>query len=143
MSDWLSSFWNLLLVFFAWVIHQSGLPVEPITALGWLLLLDYVTGVGKSIAIGVPVESRTGWIGVLSKLGILAIPLAVALMAKSAQVDASSFVAYSIILLSLNEGYSVIANSYAIRHKKELPEWSVIELMLGKIQSIAEEIVRK
>src|SRR5699024_8173619 len=129
-----------MLVLCAWVLHKTGLPIEQVSILGALLALDYFTGIGKSLAIGRPVTSRIGWVGLLSKTSILIIPLVLALMAKGVGIE---FVEYSISLLILNESYSVLANIYAIKEKKELPEWSVIELILRKIQEAAESMLSK
>ena len=143
MSESLSSFGNLMLLVCAWVLHKTGLPIEQVSILGVLLALDYFTGIGKSLVIGRPVTSRIGWVGLLSKTSILIIPLVLALMAKGVGIEFVGFVEYSISLLILNESYSVLANIYAIKEKKELPEWSVIELILRKIQEAAESLLEK
>src|SRR5699024_5758262 len=139
----LSSAGNLMLVLCAWVLHKTGLPIEQVSILGALLALDYFTGIGKSLATGRPVTSRIGKVGLLSKTSMLIIPLVRAVIAKSVGSEFFVFVEYSISILILNESYSVLANIYAIKEKKELPEWSVIELILRKIQEAAESLLEK
>lgn len=134
---------NFLMALVAAIATWAGVEQSAITALAALLVVDYITGIGRSLAVGRAITSRYGLIGIISKLSMLAIPLTIGLIAQGVGFNMGAFVQWSINLLVINEGYSAISNIYTIKNKKELPEWSVIEIMLGKLQSIAKGMIEK
>ncbi|QDF29003.1 phage holin family protein [Halarcobacter anaerophilus] len=113
-----------------------GLDKEAILFFAVLLLIDYITGLGKALAIKESITSNKMKYGILSKLSLLIIPITVAIAGKSANVDMTYIIYASMNVLVLSEVYSIIANIYSMRTHKELPEFDVTRLLARKIKVI-------
>jgi len=111
-----------------------GLDREVFAIFSALLVTDYILGIGKAISLKESVTSNKAKYGILSKMSLLVIPIVLAASAKAVGQDASNFFFWGMNLLIFSEAYSIIGNIYAIRTKKELPEWDVIALMGKKIR---------
>ena len=66
---------NGLLGLGAWVLMYTGLPVEPVAILTVLVGVDFVAGISRAHALGEPVSSRRMRVGMLTKCGVIAVPL--------------------------------------------------------------------
>lgn len=117
-----------------------GVDEAAITALCWLLLADYVTGIAKSLRLKKPITSRIGIVGIMSKIMTFGVVLIVALVAQGTGVDTETYVTWAVSLLVINEAYSALSNIYTVQTGKELPEWSVVEMMGRKLKEIGEKI---
>lgn len=113
-----------------------GLDKEAILFFAVLLLIDYITGLGKALAIKESITSNKMKYGILSKLSLLIIPITVAIAGKSVNVDMTYIIYASMNVLVLSEVYSIIANIYSMRTHKELPEFDVTRLLARKIKVI-------
>lgn len=129
---------NFLLAFLAWVITYTGLPAEPAAILGTLMAIDFFVGISKSHKIGRSITSHRMRIGLMSKFGVLAIPLVLALAAKGLGVDFEWLVGWSISLFILSETYSIIANVYTFRTGQEIAEFDAVSMILRRIRAILE-----
>lgn len=131
---------NFIFLAFAWVMTYTGLPSEAVVILAVLICIDFATGIGKSLAIGRPITSKRMRIGLISKLGLLLVPLVVALAAKGLTQDLVWVVDYVVNLMILSEAYSIIANVYAMKKGKEAPEWDVMSIILKQIKNIVNRV---
>jgi phage-related holin len=122
---------NGISLIFASVITYLDLPLEPVKALFFLVMLDFVTGIMKAVATDVPISSARMKKGALTKIAVLLVPIIIAVTARGVGENFNNVIEVSLWMLVIAEGYSNISNVHAIKTKKELPEWDVIAI-LGK-----------
>lgn len=99
-----------------------------------LLIMDYVTGLFKAYAINESITSNKMKYGIVSKLSIVIIPVALAIGAKALGADFDSILKVGMTMLILSEIYSIISNVYAIRYNIELPEYDVLAIIGKRIR---------
>ena len=122
---------NSTMVLLAGLLTYVGLDIFAFTALGYLLLIDYVTGVMKARSLGRRITSNKMKYGIASKFSLVFLPFVLALAAKAMGAEAGTFLYVGMNILILSEVYSIIGNIYAIRTHEELPEWDAVAA-LGK-----------
>lgn len=127
---------NGALIGFAGVLTYLGLDKEVFAALGWLLFIDYFTGVWKAKTLGHCITSNKMKYGVVSKFSLMLIPFVFALAAKAMDTNAGNVLFIGMNILVLSEVYSIIGNVYSIRTKEELPEWDAVAALGHKIRKI-------
>lgn len=114
--------YNTLLAGFATLLTYLGLNKEAFTLFAVLLIIDYVTGVGKARIIGQSITSNRMKYGIASKMVLLFIPIVLAIGAKIINQPSDSILFVGVNILVLSEVYSIIGNIYSMRTKEELPE---------------------
>jgi len=134
---------NCVLVGAAWIVTYTGLPAEPAAILAVLMAVDFVAGISRAHAVGQPVTSHRMKVGIISKCGVMIIPLVMALTAKGLGADFNWLVSWSISMFILSETYSIIANIYTARTGIDAPEWDVVSLVLSKVRSLAEALDKR
>lgn len=127
---------NAATIGLATVLSYLGLDQEVFTIFGYLLLIDYVSGMMKAKAIGQDITSSRMKYGIASKMSLMLIPLVLALTAKAVHGDADNVLYVGMNILVLSEAYSIIGNIYTIRTKETLPEWDAVAALGHKIRSI-------
>lgn len=118
-----------------YVLEYLNLKEETIALFSALIVIDMVTGVWKVLSLGEKPKSWRFANGLLSKAILLLVPLSVAIAAKAIEIDLSQLVRLFIYALVLSELYSIIANIYSIRTKKEAEEFDVLSLLLRYIRN--------
>lgn len=136
----LSVIGNALLAIGAWVLVYTGLPAEPAAILGTLMAIDFTTGCFKSHAIGRSITSQRMRVGLMSKLGVMAIPLVLALAAKGLGVDFKWMVNWSISLFILSETYSIISNIYTAKTGNDVPEFDAVSAILKRVRALLNSL---
>jgi toxin secretion/phage lysis holin len=127
---------NTILVFLASILTYLGLDVETFTILGYLLFIDYVTGILKARTLSHCISSNKMKYGVVSKFSLVLIPLVIALGAKALQANSDEFLYIGMNILILSEVYSIVGNIYTIRSKEELPEWDAVAALGHRIRTM-------
>lgn len=134
---------NGLLGFGAWALMYTGLPAEPVAILTVLVAVDFISGISRAHALGEPVTSHRMGVGMLTKCGVITVPLVMALTAKGLGADFNWLVSWTVSVFILSETYSIIANIYAIKTGKIAPEWDAISLILSKIRSLIDVLDKR
>ncbi|MDM5264667.1 phage holin family protein [Sulfurovum sp. XTW-4] len=124
------------MVAIASMLSYLGLNKEAFTIFGYLLLIDYITGVLKAKTLNECITSNKMKYGVISKFSLVLIPLVLALAAKSLHGDAENMLYVGMNILILSETYSIIGNIYTIRTREKLPEWDAVAALGHKIRSV-------
>jgi toxin secretion/phage lysis holin len=107
------------------------IPQEQITILATLMIIDFITGVGKQYRIDRhKITSHAAWIGAMKKVATLTAVLSIALIFKGIKLDGSAWINGALAIFIMSEGYSIIQNIYAIRTGKILPEFDAISLLI-------------
>ena len=129
------SFSTLLGVF----LNYIGLDNDIVFFYAILLLMDYGTGLLKAIALKESITSNKMKYGIISKMILLIIPLALAITATMLKVHGiQSILFIGISILSVSELYSIIGNVYSIRQGKEFPEIEPLAILGKRIEKILE-----
>jgi len=119
-----------------YILQYTGIKQEAVAILAVLFLIDIITAVIRQFIVNPhSLSSKTGTIGVLSKLLSLLIPITLALVGKGVGVDLKYLVDVSISVLIVYEGWSIISNIGQIRQKEVgNSEYDAISFLIKKIQ---------
>lgn len=134
---------NAVVAGMAWAMAYTGLPAEPAAVLAVLMVVDFIAGITCAIALGEPVTSHRMKIGLMSKCGVMTIPLVMALAAKGLGADFSWLINWSVSLFILSEAYSIVANIYTTRTGIAIPEWDAVSVLLNKLKGILDGYDRR
>lgn len=126
--------YNFCVICLAGFLTWIGLDTQVFSIFAILLLIDYITGVGKAQRLGHAITSNRMKYGVVSKMSLIVIPLTLAIAAKGMKVDAENILFTGMNILIISEAYSIVGNIYSIRTKEELPEYDVLAALGKKIR---------
>lgn len=101
----------------------------------YLMIIDTLIGVIKTIALNNRFVFKKLLLGFVSKLAIILIPMAVALMGKGLSYDFSLFVTVVLDIIIVSEGISIFSNAIAIKTKKEVQDFDPITKLLIAIRT--------
>ena len=141
--NFLSLIGNCLLGLGAWVLMYTDLPAEPVAILAVLVGVDFISGVSRAHALAEPVTSHRMRVGMLTKCGVITVPLVMALTAKGLGTDFTWLVQWTVSVFILSESYSIIANIHAIRTGILLPEFDAVSAILKKVRSLIDVIDKR
>ena len=138
----------------AWYIAAVGLfeyltiPTEQLGILTVLMLIDFITWIGKQYRIDPKeIKSHLAWLWLMKKIATLISILSIALIFKGLNLSSQQYVVWIISIFITAEGYSTLQNVYAIRTGKILPEFDVISIVLKNIGEFfkqkIEDMVKK
>lgn len=128
----------------AWVFNYLWLHSEWFMILAFFLLFDTVTGVIKTIALDRKPTSRRFFLGVVSKVLMLCVPLLIALLSKvTVWRNLEWFVSMLVGLLSVWEVYSIIQNIVIIRTQKEIEEYDAITTVFKRLLWLLRDKIDK
>lgn len=135
---------NFLIVTFSVICQFSGISHYAFTALIIAMVLDFVTGITKSYALGIPIESKRITIGVLTKVSTMGLILALGFTFKHViglDMDNINYTMWLITLVTFSEFYSVLSNMQITMKKEPLPEWDLLAKLGTLIRNILEKIL--
>lgn len=117
-----------------------NIPLEQMGILTALMIIDFITGVGKQYRIDKKqIKSHLAWLGLMKKVATLIVFLSLALILKGLEIDESQYIKGVLSIFIAAEGYSTLQNVYAIRTGKLLPEFDVISLFLKALGDFIKE----
>lgn len=111
------------------------MDAEIVKVLFYLMVLDTFLGVVKTIVLNNPFSFKKLALGFVSKLAVLLIPTALALMSKGLNYNFKWFVTIVMDLLIVSDGISIISNIIAIKTKKEVENFDAMTLILKSIRN--------
>lgn len=125
------------------VFIYLGVDTGKAEVLFWLMALDTILGILKSLRLEKKISLRVlGW-GVVTKLAFLVIPMVVALIAKGLNMDFSAFVIACVNVLIVNEGISSITNIMTIKTGVLVENTDYITRLLNAIRNVLEALIKK
>lgn len=126
------------------IFEYLNLPQEQVTILAMLMLIDFITWVGKQFRIDpVRIRSHTAWIWVMKKTATFIALWTIALVFIGLGLNGKVYMDSILAILIMAEGYSIIQNVYAIRTGVLLPEFDVISILLKSISAFMQEKIEK
>lgn len=126
-----------------------NIDTDIVKVLMYLMLFDTVSGVLKSLALGLKFEFKILFFGLSSKILVLLIPMVLALVGKgiSKTYDFSPILDSVLRVLVVAEGLSTISNFYVIKTRKEIKNIDIVTLLLSAIRkgmlSIIDSTLKK
>lgn len=113
-----------------------------VLALTIIMIFDWVTGVLKAKALNKKVSSKRSNKGVLEKAVLLAIPLAIAFVAKVINIPLGVTVKGLFSILIVAELYSAVGNCYCIYTKEDIQEYDAITAILKWLRNSLSKILK-
>ncbi len=143
MSDIITIAKICIYAVFAWF----GISVDAFIILLTLMSLDSIVGAIRAIRMGEKFSFKIMNWGIGLKLCFLIIPLVVALLGKSLDMDFVAGVNVVISMLSVSEGYSILGNIYMAKNKVKIKNIDIVSLTLIALRKglmmTAQRIVSK
>ena len=109
----------------------------------WLMLLDTVFGITKSIVLGKKISMQILLIGLLSKFLFILFPLVLALIGKGVNFDFRWAVTTVLSLMIVAEGISIFTSFLSIRTKKEIRQEDYITKILIAIRDMLKSVLNQ
>jgi hypothetical protein len=131
----ISGYSNELKLFLYGIFIYLEMDIEIVKVLFYLMVMDTFLGIIKTIVLNNPFSFKKLALGFVSKLAVLLIPTALALMSKGLNYNFKWFVTIVMDLLIVSDGISIISNSIAIKTKKEVEDFDAMTLMLKTLRS--------
>ncbi|MBB4804670.1 hypothetical protein HNP37_004767 [Flavobacterium nitrogenifigens] len=131
ISEYSNELKLLLYGIFIYLEMDTGI----VKVLFYLMIMDTFLGVVKTIVLNNHFTFKKLAVGFVSKLAVLLIPTALALMSKGLNYNFNWSVTAVMNLLIVSDGISIISNIIAIKTKKEVENFDAITLILNSIRS--------
>jgi phage-related holin len=117
---------------------------ESLSILALLLTIDYFTGIAKVYMIDKSeIKSYKAIAGIISKVTVLIIPIALYIAAKKIDFDLHSYVDAIITMLVLAETYSIIGNVRSIQLRENIQEIDAVSFVLKKLTHVIENLLKR
>ncbi|MEM0575180.1 phage holin family protein [Flavobacterium polysaccharolyticum] len=139
ISEYLNEIKLLLYGIFMYLEMDTGI----VKVLFYLMVMDTFLGVIKTIVLNDQFSFKKLVIGFVSKLAVLLVPTALALMSKGLNYNFKWFVTIVMDLLIVSDGISIISNSIAIKTKKEVENFDAMTLMLKLIRNRLVQLFKR
>ncbi|MFH7017168.1 phage holin family protein [Flavobacterium sp. FlaQc-47] len=110
------------------------IDIEIVKVLFYLMVIDTFLGIIKTIVLNNPFSFKKLALGFVSKLAVLLIPTALALMSIGLNYNFKWFVTIVMDLLIVSDGISIISNIIAIKTKKEVENFDAMTLILKSVR---------
>lgn len=118
------------------------IPIEIFTILITFIGIDTFLGALASIRMGKDFNFKVLLWGFCLKMGILLLPLIVALLAKGLQMDFTLLVVLTIKILTVAEFYSCAGNIYTIKNKKRVDKIDFVSMLLITFRKFAKKFIQ-
>ncbi len=139
ISEYLDQLKLLLYVVFIYLEMDTGI----VKVLFYLMIMDTFLGVIKTIVLNNRFSFKKLAVGFVSKLAVLLIPTALALMSIGLDYNFKWFVTVVMDLLIVSDGISIISNIIAIKTKKEVENFDAMTLVLKSIRNRLIQLFKK
>ena len=143
MMHKISEYSDELKLFLYGIFMYLEMDVEIVKILSYLMLMDTFLGIIKTIVLNNPFSFKKLALGFVSKLAVLLIPTALALMSKGLNYNFKWFVTIVMDLLIVSDGISIISNIIAIKSKKEVENFDAMTLILKSIRNRLIQLFKK
>jgi len=127
----------------SFVVAWAEIDIDLITVLTVLIVIDFVTGLGKAHTLKEHITSNKMKYGVVSKASILLIVFSLAVAGKAIDADIHVLLEFLISMLVISELYSIIGNVVCIRSGEEMPEYDAISIIGKRIRNLLDKMAGK
>lgn len=134
MTKHSSTFFDFL--YLPLTLMVSIVDVNQLMILGWMVILDFLTGTAKSYVLKIDITRKRMIDGAITKTTLFIIPLVLALLAKGVGLDAKDYLFWIISILIVAEGYGIVGNIISIKDKKQIEEKDIINIILHNLRNM-------
>lgn len=122
-----------------------GLSLESYLILAVLMIIDTLFGIMRVFVIygGHHIKSYKLVSGVVAKITVIGVPVMLAWAGRGSGIDLYPLAQGTLGVLILAEVYSILGSVYAIRIRKDVPEYDAVSAILRGLQKIIEKIIKK
>lgn len=145
-----TSFWGYIkcLVYIIGVtigasLNYIGVEKVLVYTLTGLMMADWVTGILKAWKLGYSITSKRSNKGIIEKLCLLIIPIAIAVTLKAVNVPIGITIRSCFTLLLIAELYSLVGNCYCIYSGNEEKEWDAVSAVLKFIRNTISTFLKR
>ncbi|WP_291152189.1 phage holin family protein [Flavobacterium sp. UBA7680] len=131
ISEYSNELKLLVYAIFIYLEMDTGI----VKVLFYLMIMDTFLGVIKTIVLNNHFSFKKLAVGFVSKLAVLLVPTALALMSIGLNYNFKWFVTAVMDLLIVSDGISIISNIIAIKTKKEVENFDAMTLILKSIRN--------
>jgi hypothetical protein len=119
-------------------MHFLGINYGMGILLAFFIAFDTIFGVGKAITLyGFSSFSKNKfWVGILTKIGILFIPISIAVSSALLGYDLKPLVSLSMYTLIANDAISCYTNILSIKKKKDFENKDLIEMLINFLRGL-------
>jgi len=143
MKDQIIAYSNELKLLLYGVFVYLEMDIEIVKVLFYLMVIDTILGVVKTIVLKKAFSFKVLALGFVSKLAVLLIPMALALMSKGLNYNFKWFVTIVMDLLIVSDGISIFSNAIAIKTKKEVENFDALTTVLKAIRNALIQLFKK
>ncbi|MEP6803955.1 MAG: phage holin family protein [Flavobacterium sp.] len=134
MMEKISEYSNEMKLLLYGIFIYLEIDIEIVKVLFYLMVIDTFLGIIKTIVLNNPFSFKKLALGFVSKLAVLLIPTALALMSIGLNYNFKWFVTIVMDLLIVSDGISIISNIIAIKTKKEVENFDAMTLILKSVR---------
>lgn len=116
------------------------ISVDVVKCLFWLIVVDTLTGIIKSIVLSLDITFNKLFKGMISKIVFLCIPVTLALMGKGLGYEYGIFIKLVMDLLLISEAISIFGNILSVRTKVEVKNYDAITMIIKSIRNFCIKI---
>ena len=140
----LSSVWEEIKYLIYGLFAFLQIDIDVVFILGILMMIDTGLGIAKSVIVSKLkfTFAKLLW-GLVSKAGILLIPMILALVAKGVGFDFKWLVEIVLKILVVSEAISGITNILSIKEKKHIKNEDFISKLLHAVRQFFSDTLRK
>jgi hypothetical protein len=139
ISEYADAIKLLLYGIFIYLEMDTGI----VKVLFYLMVMDTFLGIIKTIVLDNVFSFKKLALGFVSKLAVLLIPTALALMSIGLNYNFKWFVTIVMDLLIVSDGISIISNIIAIKTKKEIENFDAVTLILKSVRNGLIQLFKK
>jgi phage-related holin len=127
--------WTLIKVSLYSLFAFLNVDVDVAHIIMWLMLVDTVTGIIKSIVVGkLMFAFKALYTGILTKFVLLLIPMLVSLTAMGLGYEFKWVIESALRLIVLSESISVLTNIISIKQRRNIQNKDYLSLILNTIR---------
>jgi hypothetical protein len=125
------------------ILFISGMSILGINygmglLLSFFICFDTLFGIAKSISLygWASINANRFWIGIMTKIGILFIPISIAVSGSLLGFDLTYLVSLSMYTLIANDAISCYTNILSIKKKKDYENKDLIEMLINFLRGL-------
>jgi hypothetical protein len=111
--------------------------------LAWLMVLDTVFGIVKTISLGQRFTFNRLIMGFVSKLSVLLLPMTVALIGIGLSFNFKWFVDVTLDLLIVSEGISIFTHFVSIKQMEEIKNDDLVSKIINAVRNAFLKLFKK
>ncbi len=123
-------------------LDYAGIETSLLYTLTGLMVADWITGILKAWKLGLPITSKRSNKGIIEKVCLLVIPIAIAFTLKGVNIEMNLTIRAAFTMLIVAELYSLVGNCYCIYTGADEKEYDAVTAVLKFIRAGIFKVLR-